>query len=44
MESASEAAIRQAGPAVPKKAWRDSQGSLPKTGPNTYLDEKSTEL
>jgi hypothetical protein len=26
------------------KAWRDSQGSLPKTGLNAYLDDNATEL
>jgi hypothetical protein len=26
------------------KAWRDSQGSLPKTGVSTYLDDNATEL
>jgi hypothetical protein len=26
------------------KAWRDSQGSLPKTEASTYLDDNSTEL
>ena len=29
---------------VPAKVRRDSQGSLPKTGPNTYLDDNATEL
>jgi hypothetical protein len=44
MESAIEAAWERAGPAVPAKAWRDSQGSLPKTGSNAYLDDNATEL
>jgi hypothetical protein len=26
------------------KAQRDSQGSLPKTAPSAYLDDKATEL
>jgi hypothetical protein len=29
---------------VPAKVRRDSQGSLPKTGPNTYLDDNAMEL
>jgi hypothetical protein len=28
----------------PVKARRDSQGSLPKTGASTYLDDKAMEL
>jgi hypothetical protein len=26
------------------KRWRDSQGSLPKTAADAYVDDKSTEL
>jgi hypothetical protein len=26
------------------KAWRDSQGSLPKTGASAYLNDYATEL
>jgi hypothetical protein len=44
MESAIGAAMGRAWPDLPAKAWRDSQGSLPKTGFDTYLDENSTEL
>jgi hypothetical protein len=44
MESAIEAPTGRAGSAAPKKAWRDSQGSLPKTGSNAYLDDNATEL
>jgi hypothetical protein len=29
---------------VPAKVRRDSQGSLPKTEPSTYLDDNATEL
>jgi hypothetical protein len=43
-ESAIEAATWWACPIVPAKAWRDSQGSLPKTGPDAYLDDNATEL
>jgi hypothetical protein len=41
MESAVESG---ACPAAPAKAWRDSQGSLPKTGLNAYLNDNSPEL
>jgi hypothetical protein len=44
MESAIEAVLRRTCPTAPAKAWRDSQGSLPKTGPDAYLDDNATEL
>jgi hypothetical protein len=44
MESASEAAFSNRPPNEPVKARRDSQGSLPKTGASTYLDDYATEL
>jgi hypothetical protein len=44
MESAIDAPKRRAGPAVLVKARHDSQGSLPKTGSNAYLDDNATEL
>jgi len=44
MENAISGRAWRACPMKSTKAWRDSQGSLPKTGPNTYLYENSTEL
>jgi hypothetical protein len=44
VESAIKATVWAGGQIVPVKVWRDSQSSLPKTGPNAYLDDKAMEL
>jgi hypothetical protein len=38
------AATIKGAPIVFAKAWRDSQGSLPKTVARAYLDDKAAEL
>jgi hypothetical protein len=43
MESAIKASCRE-WPIVPAKIRRDSQGSLPKTVANAYLDDNAPEL
>jgi hypothetical protein len=44
VESAIKAIVWAGGQIVPVEVGRDSQSSLPKTGPNAYLDDKATEL
>jgi hypothetical protein len=44
MESAISVRLASAIPDAAVKARRDSQGSLPKTGSDTYLYENPTEL
>jgi hypothetical protein len=44
VKSAISSLERARGQLMRAKVRRDSQGSLPKTGSNTYLDDKSMEL
>jgi hypothetical protein len=43
-ETAASASARRGRPQRPGEGQRDSQGSLPKTELNTYLDDNATEL